>query len=394
MPTNDQGFLWRKERIGTIALISWFALLIYRSMDPQLPLLLFPVWIFSALFVYMDSRSRGTRVFWWTAYALVVPLVTALAYFSMNRCDMMPLAILHAFIVGVYLALRPSVQPRCYRCGSGLGSQTEVCPICGYQNYLGRLESMARRIYGGLADSVTSAPTAKGRDTAKSIAIACAAFGVFGLIFHRLVPSVLAGISLAGYWVLLAWWVYLDSAWRRMYPFPWAVLTLVTNLFGLATYLVVRNPDPKTCSQCGSVLSIGLKWCPYCGTETEIVCPVCQSAVNADWVYCPACSTELPGRKGPSSGDEEKACSTVIRGTVVDGKSARPISDALVKVDSKSLSVSATTDAMGRFALTGLEVRPYVLVASAEGFTARAESYSPSAVGSKSISFVLFPEDR
>jgi hypothetical protein len=62
-----------------------------------------------------------------------------------------------------------------------------------------------------------------------------------------------------------------------------------------------------------------------------------------------------------------------------------------VKIDSKSVSATATTDALGHFVLSGLEVRSYVLVASADGYISKAEPFTPAPRVSKPISFGLHP---
>ncbi len=177
---------------------------------------------------------------------------------------------------------------------------------------------------------------------------------------------------------------------------PWALLTLLTNVFGLVTYLVIRYPDPRPCPQCGAYLTMELKRCPYCGSEAEPTCPRCQSPVKADWVYCPACAAQLPlpTQTGPAQDDIGSVAaspSVSIAGTVVDAQTGLPLAEAEVKVDSKAEAPGVTTDESGRFLLSGLDPRPYVLVASAEGYIAQAKGYTPTATGAGRLHFMLLP---
>jgi RNA polymerase subunit RPABC4/transcription elongation factor Spt4 len=204
-------------------------------------------------------------------------------------------------------------------------------------------------------------------------------------------------LCLAGYWVLLAWWVYLDATWRRMEATPWAILTLVTNVVGLVTYLVIRYPEPHTCEHCGANLQMGLKRCPYCGSETELACPRCQAPIRADWLYCPACAAQLP-KAQPSSQPAEAPISqptsrpaVSIMGTVTDAATGLPIAEAQVRIDSKTDTASTAADSQGKFALTDLEPRPYVVLASAEGYAPATRGFTPSATGGGKLDFSLYP---
>jgi RNA polymerase subunit RPABC4/transcription elongation factor Spt4 len=232
--------------------------------------------------------------------------------------------------------------------------------------------------------------------------IAFAAVVLFGKLLDGVFPSPLDTLarllwilSAAGYWVMAAWWVYLDASWRRMDAVPWGILILLTNLFGLVTYLVIRYPDPKTCGKCGAYLKLGLKRCPYCGSETEPTCPRCQSPIQADWVFCPACSAQIPdfmSRLESEFATTDISPSLSIRGTVIDAVTGTPIEYAEVKIDSRNGRRAAGTDPFGRFAFSDLDPKPYVLLASAPGYSTEAKPYTPDPTSAAQVHFSLYPK--
>lgn len=368
----DPDMLLRKERVGWIAALAWAVVLSFPhvgAMD-SVPIFTVIAWISTTYWVALDSRYRGMNVFWWTVFTIVVQ----------------PIALL------IFFLSRPRIEERCHQCGMIIYSDAPSCPACGYRSIWKKVSAKTKVVCDALSQSVSDSSVDHARELARSIAIACAALGAFGLVFSRTSPSILSDLAFAGYWVLLAWWVYLDATWRRMNPIPWAGLTLVTNVFGLVAYLVVRHPDPQVCSHCGAVLGMSVKCCPFCGSAMDLVCPVCQSSIRPGWVYCPECATKLPQGDEPSSvSDQGRVTALSIRGTVVDAKTARPISGAVVKIDSKTNICSATTDEMGRFVLSGLEVRPYVLAASADGYDSQAQSFVPGPNVAKPLIFGLYP---
>ncbi|MCX6346279.1 MAG: carboxypeptidase regulatory-like domain-containing protein [Armatimonadetes bacterium] len=371
--------LRRNNIVGYIALITWGIAALAALLELGVPryntLIEFQQWCFgigwfvAAVWVAVDACFRKTKYVFWTALALATGPVG----------------------VALYLLLRP-VQPiMCVRCGTRL-AVAGPCPSCGYIG-------VARRIRNGLSalmDSLLHGPIDRKRHTMKYTVI------VLGITFFLSSILLMASsdrdlvalwqfvsvISGPAYWVLAAWWVYLDATWRRMDSIPWGILILATNLIGLVTYLVIRYPDPKLCAQCGAELSTGLKRCPYCGAETEPICPQCQSPIMLDWVYCPACSGKLPAIEA-----RLPAPSTIsISGNVLDAKSGSPITGATVRIDSRSAFISATSDSSGRFILQNLAPRPYVLIASIDGYSDEVKSYESQATGTTQVNFALTPE--
>lgn len=79
--------------------------------------------------------------------------------------------------------------------------------------------------------------------------------------------------------ILLCIWVYKDAERRGMSGVLWLIVVLLTSIFGLIIYLVVRKdkggpgpatPPPSTaplrvCTSCGRQVPTGVKFCPNCG---------------------------------------------------------------------------------------------------------------------------------
>lgn len=123
--------------------------------------------------------------------------------------------------------------------------------------------------------------------------------GVFGLL------SMLGFIF---YWLSIAWWVFIDARRRGTRAFAWGLLALLTNLVGLAVYLVVRQESGK-CEACGTPVDRRSAYCPNCGQPLKQLCASCSAEVRPGWNYCANCGTpsarltEVPptGARSPSS---------------------------------------------------------------------------------------------
>lgn len=369
MKHNDLNLLRAKE---IVSLAAWSGGIIAVCGGGSFFVLL--SWICTFVWVALDENWRCNRISFWTVLTFFTGPIGLLLYYH----------------------FRQSVQPVCSGCGSTMPSQWQPCPVCGYTIFIGRVWRAILQLYTRLIDSLVHGPVAKAKETAKHLTVALAAASIFSIIFapfllrgaNGLVISVILVFSIASYWVMLAWWVYLDSAWRKMDGVPWAVLTLITNVIGLVTYLVIRYPDPRMCSHCGKSVAVGLKYCPFCGLEIEKMCPHCQSPVKPGWQYCPVCSARLVLDESTQP-QSAQATGITISGSVLNASKSGPIVNAVVKIDSRGVDISTVTDSLGRFDLMGLDQRPYVIVASAEGYVPQAKSYQPADDANKRICFIL-----
>jgi hypothetical protein len=111
-------------------------------------------------------------------------------------------------------------------------------------------------------------------------------FGAFGAIFGILIVVILASCVIQ---IAIAVWVYNDAKKRNMEPAMWLAITLLAGCIGCIIYLVVRDPIPTEsvpvakdsyeaqseapelekgvfCSNCGTEIPAGAKFCPSCGS--------------------------------------------------------------------------------------------------------------------------------
>ena len=92
-------------------------------------------------------------------------------------------------------------------------------------------------------------------------------------------------------------YVYRDAKRRGMNAGLWTLLVLILPpaylLIGLIIYLLVREPLPYTCPQCGATVNARFNFCPNCKYNLHPACPTCQREVADDDKFCPYCSTEL-----------------------------------------------------------------------------------------------------
>lgn len=99
-----------------------------------------------------------------------------------------------------------------------------------------------------------------------------------------------AGLFMLGY-------VYRDAKRRGMNAGLWTLLVLILSpaylLIGLIIYLLVREPLPYTCPQCGATVNARFNFCPSCKYNLHPACPACQREVSDDDKFCPYCATEL-----------------------------------------------------------------------------------------------------
>ena len=118
------------------------------------------------------------------------------------------------------------------------------------------------------------------------------------------------GIALAGLWMLLPTWVFVDARGRGVRRAAlYAFLTVLSAVIGLVVYLIARPEDPRSlpCPGCGKDVDGGA-YCPHCGRDLSAAfCASCRYPLKADWVYCPACRAEIKPQPQPAAGTAEAA---------------------------------------------------------------------------------------
>ena len=96
-------------------------------------------------------------------------------------------------------------------------------------------------------------------------------------------------------WVLLIGYVYADAKRRGMRYAMWMWLAaLIPNAIGIILYFILRDPLPRPCPGCSTLIKSGFVFCPYCGTAMKPTCPNCGRAVEHGWANCPECGSKLP----------------------------------------------------------------------------------------------------
>jgi len=123
------------------------------------------------------------------------------------------------------------------------------------------------------------------------------------------ISAILFVTSIVFLWFLLPTWVYLDARGRGMSsPVTWSALTLISLVFGLAAYLIVRPEDGAgaVCSKCWRTATGGT-YCAWCGSPVASeFCQGCGFPTRPEWLYCPNCQASLkPKPDEPEAGEAQ-----------------------------------------------------------------------------------------
>ena len=107
-------------------------------------------------------------------------------------------------------------------------------------------------------------------------------------------------IAIIFLWFLLPTWVYLDAKEHMVEnPGIWVLLTVISFIFGLIIYLIVR-PNPLksyNCPECNGKLNESSAYCPYCGCDLKnMYCQYCKYPIKLEWQFCPNCKAELKSK--------------------------------------------------------------------------------------------------
>lgn len=107
------------------------------------------------------------------------------------------------------------------------------------------------------------------------------------------IVGALAALGLLLYWLNVAWWVFLDARRRQNNPFAWGMLALLTNLVGVAIYLIARR-QWQQCPSCHGEVEKKFHNCPWCGHALVAVCAKCSQPLQRGWTHCASCGTAAP----------------------------------------------------------------------------------------------------
>ncbi len=130
----------------------------------------------------------------------------------------------------------------------------------------------------------------------------------------------LFGIALGAFWIVVLYWVWLDSGERTTKKsVRIAYLLLVGLLFvvGLIIYMLIRpnqtiqeiywadlerrylkyeTAELGDCPKCGTQLFPGFTYCPNCRYVLKVKCTQCEVEMDKQYRYCPSCGNQMRER--------------------------------------------------------------------------------------------------
>ena len=139
--------------------------------------------------------------------------------------------------------------------------------------------------------------------------------------------------SLIVFWIVVLYWVWLDSGERssnKFVRFSYVLLVAALNVVGWIIYLIIRptqtieeiywsdlerrylkyeTSELGDCAKCGRQLYPGFVFCPHCRERIKIKCPGCKVSVDKKSKFCPHCGTSIKKRLSP---DQESPTKEVM----------------------------------------------------------------------------------
>jgi hypothetical protein len=114
--------------------------------------------------------------------------------------------------------------------------------------------------------------------------------------------GIITGASLVfAIMVFLVGYVNKDAKRRGMHSALWTFLVLVLMpgylVLGFIIYLLMREPLPYDCPQCGATVDARFNFCPNCKCNLHPACPQCKREVAETDKFCAYCGYDLePGK--------------------------------------------------------------------------------------------------
>ena len=124
--------------------------------------------------------------------------------------------------------------------------------------------------------------------------------------------AIITGVSLVfAIMIFMVGYVNKDAKRRGMHSALWTFLVLVLMpgylVLGFIIYLLMREPLPYNCPQCGTTVGARFNFCPNCKCNLHPACPQCKREVAETDKFCPYCGQDLDpaklteGREVPSA---------------------------------------------------------------------------------------------
>jgi hypothetical protein len=110
--------------------------------------------------------------------------------------------------------------------------------------------------------------------------------------------GIITGASLVfAIMVFMVGYVNIDAKRRGMHSALWTFLVLVLMpgylILGFIIYLLMREPLPYNCPQCGSTVDARFNFCPSCKCNLHPACTQCKREVAETDKYCAYCGYDL-----------------------------------------------------------------------------------------------------
>jgi RNA polymerase subunit RPABC4/transcription elongation factor Spt4 len=124
--------------------------------------------------------------------------------------------------------------------------------------------------------------------------------------------GIITGVTLVfAVMIFMVGYVNKDAKRRGMHSALWTFLVLVLMpgylVLGFIIYLLMREPLPYNCPQCGTTVGARFNFCPNCKCNLHPACPQCKREVAETDKFCPYCGQDLDpaklteGREVPSA---------------------------------------------------------------------------------------------
>jgi RNA polymerase subunit RPABC4/transcription elongation factor Spt4 len=110
--------------------------------------------------------------------------------------------------------------------------------------------------------------------------------------------GIITGVSLVfAAMIFMVGYVNKDAKRRGMHSALWTFLVLVLMpgylVLGFIIYLLMREPLPYNCPQCGTTVGARFNFCPNCKCNLHPACPQCKREVAETDKFCPYCGQDL-----------------------------------------------------------------------------------------------------
>lgn len=105
--------------------------------------------------------------------------------------------------------------------------------------------------------------------------------------------------------IFMVGYVNKDAKRRGMHSALWTFLVIVLLpgylVLGFIIYLLMREPLPYNCPQCGATVDARFNFCPNCKCNLHPACPQCKHEVAETDKFCAYCGQDLESAKASNT---------------------------------------------------------------------------------------------